>query len=168
MDEREFTLALAAILSTLAAAIFVPLVSGYLQRKIARDSQIRDRRLDAYAELLEVLQHLVDNAQYWSSLPQAEGLSEPSEERLRSITSRIRVVGSERVWDKTQEAAAIWGRFLSDLFPARLKHDRVRRETGGDTVETIGARLELGKLADQLRAAVKEIEEQVRTETEAR
>jgi hypothetical protein len=131
MDEREFTLALVGILSTLAAAILVPLVSGYLQRKVARDSQIRDRRLDAYAELLEVTQHLVDNARYWSSLPQAEGLSEPSEERLRNIMSRVRVVGSKRVWEMTQEATAIWSRFLSDLFPARMEHDRVRSETGG-------------------------------------
>lgn len=60
------------------------------------------------------------------------------------------------------------GRFLSDLFTAKLEHDRVRSEGVVDTGETIGLRFELGKLADQLKAAVKEIEEQVRTQAETR
>jgi hypothetical protein len=145
---------------TLAASI----IAGRMQRTTARDDRIRERRFAVYVDVLEVMGQFRENAQTWATFPDAD-VVEPSTDAIRSIDARIRVVGSDDVRAATDRVANLAQRFIADLFPARVLHERLRRQYKVvDTDETIKARMALGGLVDEMTVALKELESKIRAE----
>lgn len=161
--ESAVVLGLAGMGATLLGTLLAPLVTGRLQRAALKADRILDRRLDAYVDLLETAGHLYENAQTWSAIPLAD-LQEPPTERIRGIDARIRVVGSDEVREAMLHVSRLLSRFSRELFPARLRHERNRRENQADTAEAIAARMGLGDIADEMTGALEELEARIRTE----
>lgn len=161
--DGTIVLGLAGILATLLGSLLAPLVTGHLQRAALMADRIANRRLDAYVDLLETSGQLQENAQTWSAIPLSE-LQEPPTERLRAIDAQIRAVGSDEVREAMLNVSGLVSRFSRELFPARLRHEHDRREGQVDTVEAVAARLGLGGIADEMTAALEELEAQIRAE----
>jgi hypothetical protein len=58
-------------------------------------------------------------------------------------------------------------RFHADLFKARPREARVLDSDEIDTPETMQARMDLGRLADELSEAIRELESRIRNEMKA-
>ena len=150
------------LLGAVAGAVLAPWASGRAERRL----RILDRRLDTYADLLEVAGHMRDNAQTLASAPLAN-LPDPPVDRVRSLDARIRVVGSDRVREATDRVAILSTRFHSELFLARPRETRIIDSGEVDTSETIKARMGLGRIADEMTEAIKELESRIRSEMKA-
>lgn len=67
----------------IAGTLLAPVIASRIQRGLIKVDRITDRRIDAYADLLEVAGHIRENAQTWSSIPLAD-LPEPPTDRRRA------------------------------------------------------------------------------------
>jgi hypothetical protein len=152
----------AGVGGTLAAGLFGPVITGRTQRSNLREDRLMDKRLTAFADLLETTRQFRDNAQHWSAIPLAT-LEEPKAERLRSITAQVRVVGSDKVVGAMDDVGLLMHEFLRELQPARNHHLRAR-EQGGESGDAIASRQTLGKVADQITTAVSKLEDAIRAE----
>jgi hypothetical protein len=150
--------AIAGILGTLLA----PYITGRVQRRLVKVDRVLDRRIDAYADLLDVTRQIRENAQFWSAVPLAH-LQEPPINRIRALDARICVVGSDQVREATDRFARASTEFYMKLGPARQR-DAVVYEAHGDSVETIADRMGLGKVADELKAIASELESIIQVE----
>lgn len=155
--------ALLGVVATLLGAIVGAVIAPWVSSRMERRNRILDRRLDAYADLLEVAGVIHHNAQTWSSIPLANP-EEPPTDRIRSMDARIRVVGSDSVREATERMARLATRFQADLFRARLREARVQDGGEEDASETLRARMQLGAIADEMSEAVKELESRIRLE----
>lgn len=161
--DGALALGLTGIVATLVGTLLAPLVSGRLQRAALRTDRILERRLDAYVELLEIAGHLHENYQAMSAIPLAD-LPAPATERIRAIDARIRAVGSDGVREAMLQVSRLSSRFSRELFPARVRHERDRRDEQIDSAEAMAARLRLGSIVDEMTKALEELEAAVRAE----
>lgn len=159
-------IAIVGVVGTLLGAVVGAVLAPWVSGRMERQQRILDRRLDAYADLLEVAGHMRDNAQTWASIPLAR-LEDPSADRVRSMDARIRVVGGDRVREATERVAMLATRFHADLFKARPREGRVLDSDEIDTPETMQARMDLGRLADELSEAIRELESRIRNDMKA-
>lgn len=159
-------IAIVGVVGTLLGAIVGAVLAPWVSGRVERQHRILDRRLDAYADLLEVAGHMRDNAQTWASIPLAT-LEDPSADRVRSMDALIRVVGSDPVREATERVATLTTRFHTDLFLARPREARVHDSGEIDTPETMRARMDLGRVADELSEAIQELESRIRNEMQA-
>ena len=157
------TVAIVGVVGTLLGAVVGAVLAPWASGRTERRLRILDRRLDTYADLLEVAGHMRDNAQTLASVPLAN-LPDPPVDRVRSMDARIRVVGSDRVREATDRVAILSNQFQRDLFLARPREARVKDSGVVDTPETIKARMDLGAIADQMTEAIKELESRIRSE----
>lgn len=152
-----------AAIAGVAGTLLAPLLTERARRNSARRQRLGDARLDAYTDLLLVTARLAENASTWSAIPLADP-QETGQDELDRVIARVRIVASPNVYDHLDQITGVAGEFHRALLQAKLDHRAVH--TGGrvDDGRTILQRLDLGKLADRLRATHRELEAMIRAE----
>jgi hypothetical protein len=158
MDWSVVVVGLAGIGGTLLA----PWVAGRVQRR----ASVHAERIAVYSELMDVAGRLADNAQSWAALPLSDR-PEPSDEQVRTLYARVRVVGSDAVLRAAKEVSGLSFDFVRELVPAQMRHASDREDGSVDSGEGIKMRLALGRIADDLQAAVTRLESAIRSEMKA-
>jgi hypothetical protein len=146
------------LLGAVVGAVVAPWASGRSERRL----RLLDRRLDAYTELLEVSGRLYENALARAIHPLAD-TADLSEDRVRALDARIRVVGSRAVRKATERFAGLSSRFFAELWQAQIAQRKVPPEDA-DSGEAVKARMALGKIADEMKAAGADLEAAIQRE----
>lgn len=149
----------------IAGTVTAAAVSPFAAARLAR----RDRRADIYADTLALLWVVQDNALTLSAMPGAE-LPAPPLEELRRLDARARLVAGDRVVEQLRLVVRLANRFERDLFVPQLRQRSLRQEqernpdAPADTATAIQERMSLGEIADDLAAAIVELEQRMRVE----
>jgi hypothetical protein len=113
--------ALAGIGGTALGALIGALVSPWAHGRIDRRNRLLDRRIDAYADLLELVRTLHDNALVLATSPSAT-VEDPPKQRVDSMIARIRVIGSNEVHGRTNTIAELAFELHRKVYAASKVH----------------------------------------------
>ncbi|MFE0130184.1 hypothetical protein ACFWY6_01080 [Streptomyces sp. NPDC059037] len=162
MDSESWT-AITGI-AGIAGTALAPIVVERMRRKSVRLEQLTGQRLAVYADLLRVTARIVDNADFWSSVPVAD-LEQADPNELDRVMSQVQVVASKDVQEAVKGFSSTVHEFNRKLdLIVRPYHEKL---VGGEAVDSelaIRQRMDLGTLADAIRSGYKEVEKKVRSD----
>ena len=139
------------------------MVSEWMRRKSTRLDRLHEQQLNTYVDTLQATARFADNAREWSAIPLAD-LQEADDEELNRLVSRLRVVGSKKVYKQFSELTRQLHLFNRALSHAQDHHSSLRESSVVDNQTSIQQRMALADIADQIVGQHKKIERIVRDE----